>query len=192
MARIFVSHSKHDVTVVNFFTRAFATSKNAVKADFMEFEDLEGKYAGREIAQRITNPETQAVFVLLGPGVRSALHTENWVTFEVGVASGVGKDVWVFEHLVDNIEFPVPYLNHYVMYQTDNIAYLQFIRNMIDAYSIFPLFRNTIIFGHKPSHIKCIRCNAEYFLHTPIEQFPCPCCRTQLRPAVDTGLPVQT
>ncbi len=182
MARIFVSHSKHDSDIVNFFSKAFATSRNGVKADIMEFEDLERKYAGREIAQRITNPDTQAVFVLLGPGVRGALHTENWVTFEVGVASGLGKDVWVFEPLVNNVEFPVPYLNHYVMYQIDNMDYLHFIREMIDAYFIIPWFRNSVIFRHKPSPIKCGQCNAEYFFHTPVGQFPCPCCRSQLRP----------
>src|SRR6266571_8785272 len=109
MARIFVSHSKLDKDIVAFFTTAFATSKKNVKADFMEFEDLRGKYAGAEISQRIRHPETQAVFVLLGPNVKQALHTENWITFEVGVASGAGKDVWVFEPIMNLVEYPIPF-----------------------------------------------------------------------------------
>jgi len=77
MVRIFASHSKLDKDIVSFFTAAFATSKKNVKADFMEFENLQGKYAGAEISQRIKHPATQAVFVLLGPNVKQALHTEN-------------------------------------------------------------------------------------------------------------------
>jgi len=64
MKRIFASHSRRDTDIVHFFSAAFATSKKGVKSDFMEFEDLEGKYAGREIAKKITSKETQAVFVL--------------------------------------------------------------------------------------------------------------------------------
>lgn len=180
MTRIFVSHSKYDSDIVHFFTAAFATSKKGVKADFTEFEDLGERYAGREIAQRITNPETQAIFVLLGPGVRGALHTENWVTFEVGVASGVRKHVWVFEPLVDNVDFPVPYLDHYVQYQVGSKDYLHFVREMIDAYDLFPLLWNSIILKRKPESVRCGKCHAEFFMHTPIGQFPCPCCRIQL------------
>ncbi len=178
MTRILVSHSKLDSDIVNFFTAAFATSKG-VNADFMEFEDLEGKNAGREIAGRIKNPDTQAVFVLLGPGVRNALHTENWVTFEVGVACGIGRDVWVFEPF-DNIKFPIPYLNHYVLYQIGNKEDLQFTREMIGAYSLGLLFRDNAIRKHKPPNFRCTHCLAEYWLHTRTTQFRCPCCGTTM------------
>ena len=178
MTRIFVSHSRRDTDIVSFFTAAFATSKKGVKADLMEFEDLETKYAGHEISRRIKNPETQAAFVLLGPGVPQFQHTENWVTFEVGVASGAGKDVWVFEPLVDNVEFPIPFLNHYVLYQVGNKDYLRFIREVIDWYDTIPLFRNPL--SSRPRSIKCDHCKAQYYLHTHIGQFPCPCCRNRL------------
>ncbi len=184
MARIFVSHSRFDTEIANFFAAAFATSKRGVKADIMEFEDLEGKYAGREIARRITDIETQAVFVLLGPNVKKALHTENWITFEVGVACGVGKDVWVFEALVDTVEFPIPYLTHYVQYQVGNRVYLDFIREKVDAYDVVPVFRNASIFRNRPMLISCNHCKTRYFLHLPHGRFPCPCCRNQLDPLV--------
>src|SRR6266702_3803031 len=130
MARIFVSHSRRDRDIVNFFTEAFATSKKGVKADFMEFENMEGKDAGREIIQKIKDLQTQAVFVLLGPGVLKFRHTENWIAFEVGVCSGVEKDVWVFEPIRETVEFPIPYLNHYVPYRVGDKEEFAFLRHM--------------------------------------------------------------
>jgi hypothetical protein len=182
MVRIFASHSKLDKDIVSFFTAAFATSKKNVKADFMEFENLQGKYAGSEISQRIKHPETQAVFVLLGPNVKQALHTENWITFEVGVASGVGKDVWVFEPLSDTVEYPIPYLNHYVQYEPGDHGHLDFIREKIDAYDTGLVFRKDAILRNNPWAISCGHCKARYYLHLPHGWFPCPCCRTQLDP----------
>jgi hypothetical protein len=185
MVRIFVSHSKLDKDIVAFFTAAFATSKKNVKADFMEFENLQYKYAGAEISRRIKNPDTRAVFVLLGPHVKEALHTENWITFEVGVASGAGKDIWVFEPVRDKVEYPIPFLNHYVqfepVYEPHIPGHLDFVREKIDAYGTFP-FRKEALLRRNQMIISCPHCRALYFLHmTPVE-FPCPCCRKQVDP----------
>ena len=52
MTSIFMSHSKHDVEIVN-FSKAFAWVGLTVR--LMELEDLRNKYAGYEILNTIRN-----------------------------------------------------------------------------------------------------------------------------------------
>jgi hypothetical protein len=53
MTSIFMSHSKHDVEIVNYFSKAFAWVGLTVR--LMELEDLSNKYAGYEILNKIRN-----------------------------------------------------------------------------------------------------------------------------------------
>ncbi|MDE1816924.1 MAG: hypothetical protein KGI11_10250, partial [Thaumarchaeota archaeon] len=72
MASVFVSHSKHDVDKVNYFSRMIARTK--LQASFMELEDLEGEYAGSRISDIIRSnvqEDTNAVLVLLGKNLEN-------------------------------------------------------------------------------------------------------------------------
>jgi hypothetical protein len=111
---IFLSHSKHDEDIINYFSKAFGR----VGITIMELENLNRRYAGVEISDSIRN-ECNAVAVLLGkklanPPYESRQYTNNWVNFEVGVASGSGKPVWVFESFGETIPFPIPHVTDYV------------------------------------------------------------------------------
>ena len=122
MVVVFVSHSRRDENIINFFTKVF--SRIGIKSIFMELEDLSYKDAGNEIANSIRE-ECDAVIVLLGKNVlyaprRSTRHTRNWVAFEVGVAAGCKKSVWVFENSRIPIYFPIPYITDYYKYKLND------------------------------------------------------------------------
>lgn len=63
MVRVFVSHSQHDRDIKNFFSNIFAHI--GLQAKYMEWENLDKKYAGVEIMNYVCNSETLAVFLLL-------------------------------------------------------------------------------------------------------------------------------
>jgi len=47
-------------------------------------------------------------------------YTQNWVTFEVGVAAGCNKPVLVLEEINNITDFPIPYVSDYYQYQLDD------------------------------------------------------------------------
>lgn len=124
MCAIFVSHSKYDKEMMDFFTSI--TSRLGIKNFFMEWEDLEGKYPAKRITEIIRSrwiENVTMVVVLLGPNLSNPPNqhfTHNWVTFEVGVASGCGKPVLVLEEINHITNFPIPYLTDYYQYQLDS------------------------------------------------------------------------
>ena len=85
MTSIFMSHSKHDLEIVNYFYKAFARVGLTVK--IMELEDF-NKYAGYEILNKLRK-ESDGEAVFLGrnlhyPPTLTPEFTDNWVKFEVG------------------------------------------------------------------------------------------------------------
>lgn len=124
MCAVFVSHSKYDVEMINFFTNI--TSKEGIKNYFMEWEDLNKKYPAIRISDIIKSDwieDINMVVVLLGPNLANPpnMHyTQNWVTFEVGVAAGCNKPVLVLEEINHITDFPIPYVTDYCQYQLGN------------------------------------------------------------------------
>lgn len=124
MCAVFVSHSKHDVEMVNFFTNI--TSREGVKNYFMEWEDLNNEYPAKRISDIIKSrwiENINMVVVLLGPNLANPpnMHyTQNWVTFEVGVAAGCNKPILVLEEINNITDFPIPYVTDYYQYEINN------------------------------------------------------------------------
>lgn len=124
---VFISHSKHDPNL-DFFHKIFSAVRT--KAIWMEFEDIEPP-PYRSIRDNINRSD--AIFVLLSKFLIDRQYTNNWVSFEVGLAvnckrSSVapekaeleqGLHVWVFEPSDELIEFAVPYCTYYMRYQAD-------------------------------------------------------------------------
>jgi len=173
---VFVSHSKHDIDL----RRSFAeiSSISGVAAKYMEFEDLQGKYAGFEIANLIRPliGGMQAVVVLLGenlenPPTQTPEFTHNWVNFEVGVAAGSNKPVWVFEEYGKKIQFPIPYVTNYCLFDPNNNGHVKYYADLFR--DIFRYHLNT-----RPVRvIKCSQCYAEYGFWGGDLEISCPVCR---------------
>lgn len=178
MGSVFVSHSKYDVDIVNYFAKVFARLK--LQASFMELEDLAGKYQGARISEIIRSKfveDTKAVIVLLGknlerPPTPTPQYTHNWVNFEVGVASGSNKPVWVFEKFDEFIDFPIPYVTDYCQYTLEDTEQLRAIGNILET-----MYQNNTIVN-PPRIVKCHLCNATYRQWNSSQPLiRCPVCR---------------
>ena len=183
MPQIFVSHSQYDKDIRASFDMVFA--RTGVKSICMKFERIYPP-AWQEIKNQITASE--AVFLLLGPNIRSSIHTQNWVAFEVGLACAFGKEVWVFEQYDSYIEFPIPYLTDYLLYNLEDSNQFDYVRRTIEGYGK-PLYILPLGVDHRtkrnipkgiPIECQYENCKSRYFLHTDTESFNCPSYRQQL------------
>jgi hypothetical protein len=143
----------------------------------MELENMDSVYGGSRIADIIRSDfqeDTDVVVVLLGKSLEnppSPQFTHNWVNFEVGVAAGCKKPVWVFEDYKEFINFPVPYVTDYCLYDLDSVEHIQFIGDRFKT-----LYINNVIIN-PPRKIKCHLCNAQYNFWSNQTVLNCPVCR---------------
>lgn len=183
MAQIFVSHSQYDKEIRASFDTVFA--RTGVKSVCMEFEQIYPP-AWQKIKNEIKASET--VFILLGPNVRSSSYTQNWIAFEAGLACAFEKEVWVFEQAGAYIEFPIPYLTDYMIYNLEDPNHFDYVRDIIEGYGQ-PLYILPLGVDHRTKRniptgklVTCqhINCGSKYLLHTDVESYNCPSCRQQI------------
>ncbi|HZD36310.1 MAG TPA: hypothetical protein VE130_14000 [Nitrososphaeraceae archaeon] len=166
-----------------------------LKPLLMEYEDLTHQNAGTVIRKRTTSSDCKCLIVLIGkrilfPNGYNYSFTHNWVGFEIGIATCMGIPIVVFEEdsmdFKEIVEFPIPYLDHYVRYKQDTNE-SGFIGMMLKMLSFNMPFTKEI----SPQSIKCTyaHCNAKYFYWNRNrilpETMPCPVCRGLFRPGVD-------
>ena len=197
MTSVFASHSRRDKDIVNYFSQIFARTK--LEAQLMELEDLVNKYQGLEIAKKICN-DSSAVIVLLGESLlhhkRSAAafrrswvnHTRNWISFEIGVAAGCRKPVWVFEGVTRSINFPIPFLTDYYRYRLGDPRQIRTIGDILE---------NTLLNSKNeirtPIEITCPHCRGEFKYWTYTQSMCCPICRRPLElGGLEEGYPYVT
>lgn len=186
MVSVFVSHSKSDGHLVAYFSKIFANI--GLRAKFMEWETLEDKYAGYEIGRIIragflSGHDTAAVFVLLGsslqnPPSSTPEYTHNWVNFEVGVAAGSQKPVWVFEEFTEFIRFPIPFVTDYVQYTLEDTQHLRYLSDLFRSRILNPS-QNRV---PKDVQLRCPYkdCNAHYNYWSKADRIFCPVCRREI------------
>ena len=176
MTKIFLSHSKEDKEMRDFFLKVFGLA--GVQAVSVEFE-----YFPPPPWQFIKNKmlSSDAIFLLLGPNVIDrGIFTQNWISFEIGLACQLRKEIWVFEQSNIPVRFPVPYLDNYVLYDPENRDHLNYIRSIIEAYKVIPLLRK---FPAAYARVTCPnqKCKVSFHLCTEIEEFECPSCRQMMK-----------
>jgi hypothetical protein len=126
MPKVFISHSKHDKEYCDSFDSACARAGlQSFRSEFENIETPPWKTIKREINQ------SSALFLLIGkkfterqrsvttntPEYTSWVFTQNWIAFEIGVASQKGIEVWVLCEDPD-IYFPVPYLTNLYFWES--------------------------------------------------------------------------
>jgi len=183
--QIFVSHSRYDEEIRKELSEVFAVARGADPV-YMEFEDFLPP-AWQKITNEIRSSE--ALFVLLGPNLSKTIHTQNWVAFEVGLACAFDKEVWVFEQEGSYIEFPVPYLTDYMIYDLKDKTHFEYVRKIINGYGK-PIPRFPFLENHRTKRgipigrwTACAydNCRSVFLLHTQVESFSCPSCRQTLQ-----------
>jgi len=176
MGKIFLSHSKEDKEILDYFLKAFGLAGVQARAvEFEYFPPPPWKYIKDEMTS------SDAFFLLLGPNVIDrGIYTQNWISFETGLACQLRKEIWVFEQFGITVRFPVPYLDNYVLYDPENREHLDYIRNIIEAYRVIPVIRN---FPLAYARVTCPneRCKITFNLCTEIQEFECPSCRQVMK-----------
>jgi hypothetical protein len=188
LPKIFVSHSKYDKEFCDRFDSACAHVGLArFRSEFENIEKPAWKTINREIRK------SNALFLLVGKelvkrqGACNTVNstssdwvfTQNWISYEVGVASQLRRDVWVLSES-SLINFPVPYLNNYAfssinLTKSDDRGFF---------YSILRCYKDEGIFSlHRELQYSCTNphCGASYNLWTPLEngaEIVCPTCLT--------------
>ena len=110
--------------------------------------------------------------------------TQNWIAFEIGIASERLMDIWV---LCDDVEinFVVPYFNNYVLHRD-----FEFYKTILEYYSksraktyrpfiMLPTFHSVL--RYREPAMSCINeeCRVTFNLHSSLsngEKFKCPAC----------------
>jgi hypothetical protein len=128
---------------------------------------------------------SDAVFLILSGGIIRQEHTQNWVAFEVGVAAGCDPPKPVIVIKGEDVEMPIPYLNHYYSYSPTSPAPHW---NESDKEERENRFTNLIrpILGnpnHKPTfpQTTCSHCRLCYYYHGYEQVYRCPSCSNETR-----------
>lgn len=111
MATIFVSHSREDSEGRLYFDKLFASSHHK-----LYWYSWEGPRPPHALTLRKAIAQSASVFVVLSPEMDKP-QTRSWVGYEVGIASGLNKNVWVFEKAgawTQPVDVPVPFVSGYV------------------------------------------------------------------------------
>jgi hypothetical protein len=181
MVFVFISHSKYDIGIKNFFGAAVGRM-DGLNHKMMEMENLEARadrYAAIEISNFIRY-ECVCLIVLLGPMLlsspRSPIHTQNWVPFEVGVAADCRMPIWVFEEYHKEIRFPIPLVTDYCRYnlwEDESQRYIGeiLVQKLAGLNSRYP--------------IQCNFCFARYYYWNNDAIELCPVCRKRFYPRRD-------
>jgi len=130
MTHIFISHSKKDKDIIDFFLESFAGTN--VKPHLEEFEkDVPSGITAEKIRNDIQ--ASNAVFILLSENVEKLKHTRDWVVWECGVA--MNKEIWVLEpsFSLGMIDVIVPHFNHYALYEMTE-EWRKYIRAIIESH----------------------------------------------------------
>ena len=177
--QVFISHSKDDPNL-DFFHRVF--SGITTRSVWMEFEEIASP--PYETIKRKVN-ESDAIWVLLSRYLLRRAHTNNWVSFEIGLASNrprlaflpltlpqTGIDIYVFEPSSSPVDFPVPCCNFYMPYE-GSTEELIFLKKVVEAAPYL---------GNAPIPVRCpySECGIEFKLLKDIRRFICPACRGRI------------
>lgn len=84
--QVFISHSSRDKNEMQFFRDLFNDTN--VEPIFMEFEKWSRNYNPNWLWIRKEIQKSKALFVVLTKNITERKHTQNWVSFEIGVAAG--------------------------------------------------------------------------------------------------------
>ena len=190
MGDIFISHTKRDKEFCDAFDSVVARVK--IKAYRSEYEKIV-RPAWKPIKDAIN--KSSALFLLIGkelvesqdseePGWR---HTQNWIAYEVGVASQRGIDVWV---ICDDvlINFPVPYINNYLTTGLKEEKAFDYLRDILEQYKIgwtFPYPYTDLLDPKQKFGVFCPfdNCKLEFNLHVallPGDVIRCPQCLREM------------
>jgi len=105
-------------------------------------------------------------------------YTQNWISYEVGLAHGRDIDVWVVCDSV-KINFPIPYFNNYAPLGLEPGPAMKYMEQVFTTYhegGSYPL--------QNPFFTSCMPCGIQFNLHArlePNQPIVCPQCLEKIQ-----------
>lgn len=176
--KVFESHTKDDTEFCDIFDRACA--RVGIDAFRSEYETIEPP-AWQTIRDELS--QSQALFFLIGRALVEAQeahtaqweYTQNWISYEIGIASALDIDIWVLCDGV-KINFPVPYFNNYIPYTIRTEKNFKYLVMVLQDYQDGLKYNIT-----EENKIECpyYDCGIVFNLHAVVKKeskVVCPCC----------------
>lgn len=117
LSKVFISHSKREKKLIEDIKSALDNIKiTSIIEEFID-EDKKLPIPWKEIYKNVNS--SKAVYLFLTDEVVRTQHTKNWVIFEDGIASALGKQLFLFERDGIPIDYPVPYVTDYMIFDED-------------------------------------------------------------------------
>lgn len=167
---VFLSHTKFDKDFCNRFDNI--CSNVGIKRFRSEFAEID--YPPWQTIKGQLG-KSRALFLLVGkelvkqqasPYNPDWKFTQNWISYEVGIAHQRNIDVWVVCDSVE-INFPVPYFNNYVPFglePSESMTYMNIVLEIYQRGGRFPIAHRT-----DSLCISCPTCGIEFNLHARLE-----------------------
>lgn len=109
---VFMVASRDDREARHFFNEFFTATE--VPAYWYPYPEGRSYPQAPRIFRAIER--SAGLFVLLSPAMEARPPTRSWVAWEAGVAHGLGRPVWVFENLRQQVDVPVAWCDGYVQW----------------------------------------------------------------------------
>jgi hypothetical protein len=181
----FISHSGKDKVIVDIILEIFDHHKRRPYR-IINRNDLSRSEKPHWEQIKDSIQKSDAVLLILTRGITQQEHTQNWVAFEVGVAAGCDPPKRVIAIKGEDVEIPIPYVEHYYSYSSTFPA-PQWEESGRDTWenqfkmTIYPMLSNV---NYKPKSLEnhCPHCKLRYYHHgpkRPDRPFKCPCCSNQ-------------
>ncbi|MGI0154681.1 MAG: hypothetical protein ACREDE_00880 [Thermoplasmata archaeon] len=169
---------------MRFFERACA--KAGVELREMELEAPE-RPPWRSIRREIVR--SQVLFVSLCEALSGIdyRHTQNWIDYEVGLACMRNMPIWVFQPEGTEIDFPVPYATHTLVYGFENDEHIKWLGDELrhlkmkgaGYYDTAP-FPSERYDGNPRATCTNPSCGLEFFQLNRTGAFRCPSCGQEM------------
>ncbi|MDP2920888.1 MAG: hypothetical protein Q8O12_00770 [Candidatus Omnitrophota bacterium] len=187
--QVFISHTQKDVEFCDKFDAVCV--RVGIKVFRSEFETIVPPAWGA-IKNGINN--SVALFLLVGKELvknqseknNEWNYTQNWISYEIGVACQLGIDVWA---ICDDvlINFPMPYINNYMTVSLGRPDAFTYMRRVLENYDSDRTFKYPYASpeeGNTGIYCGYDNCKMEFNLHvalSPEARIICPQC---LRPLI--------
>ncbi len=179
--KAFLSHTKLDSKFCDRFDNVCATVGLArFRSDFADITKPSWSTIKYELEQ------SSVLFLLVGKELVAQQatpnpdwkYTQNWISYEVGLAHGRNIDVWVVCDSVE-INFPIPYFNNYAPCGLEPGIPMKYMEQVFIAYregDTYP-FKNPLFTWCKP-------CGIQFNLHAQLasgQYIVCPQCLEKIQ-----------
>lgn len=186
--QVFLSHTQRDIDFCNKFDSVCA--RVGIKVFRSELEEVSSP-AWSVIKNAINN--SVALFFLVGKELVKSqgekdpqwAYTQNWISYEIGIACQLGIDVWAICDDVP-INFPMPYINNYMTVSLARSDAFNYMRKILESYDSGRTFKFPYVIpnvGNIGIYCGHNNCKMGFNLHVslkPKDQIKCPQCLNSL------------